>query len=254
MQSSRCNALESVTHSIGWSLSSSSELEGSQALPHKPPRSKCAQLTAQWWPSLLFIAPWMNRAVTPSLGKISHRPDALVELTGRAATRPIALRHPRGLPYSTTTAWSSNGHCAPMVKRDDQTRHFSDQTRRCAHHPRAQRHDRTRSTQRPNATVPASSCSLESSHRDRTCPIAYDRTRRAFDQLFVTHYTNGCLIRRAGSARDRTRRWQTLAPRATHTRSTDWTRRSCRDHVWSSVWSHHWPLSPPFLCLWHSGK
>jgi hypothetical protein len=89
-----------------------------------------------------------------------------------------------------------------MVKRDDQTRHFSDQTRRCAHHPRAQRHDRTRSTQRPNATVPASSCSLESSHRDRTCPIAYDRTRRAFDQLFVTHYTNGCLIRRAGSARD----------------------------------------------------
>jgi hypothetical protein len=80
-----------------------SELEGSQALPHKTPRPKCAQLTAQGWPPLLFIAPRTNMAVTPSLGEFSHQPDEPVELTGRAATRPIALRCPRGLPDSTVT-------------------------------------------------------------------------------------------------------------------------------------------------------
>jgi hypothetical protein len=157
-----------------------------------------------------------------------HRPDAPVELTGRAATRLIALRRPRGLPDSTVTARSSNGHCAPTVKRDDRTR-------RCAHHPRVQRHDQTRTTQRPNVTAPASGHGPESSHHDRTCPIACDRTRRASDQLFVTHCTNGCLIGRAGSARDRTRRLQALVPRAAQTRSTDQTR---RDRIQSSVRSH----------------
>jgi hypothetical protein len=118
----------------------------------------------------LFITPQTNMAVTPSLGDFSDRPDAPVELTGRAATRPIALRRPRGLSDSTATARSSNGHCAPTVKRDDRTR-------RCAHHPRAQRHNWTRSTQRPDATVPASDHGLESSHCDQTRPIVCDRTR-----------------------------------------------------------------------------
>jgi hypothetical protein len=168
--------------------------------------------------------------VTPSLDEFSHRSDAPVELTGCATTRSIAQRRPRGLPDSTVTARSSNGHYAPTVKRDDRTRRFSDQTRRCAHHPRAQRYDWMRSTQRPDVTVPASGRGPESSH--------HDRMRRASDQLFVTHYTNGCLTGRAGSARDRMCRWQTLAPRTAHTRSIDRMRWSRRDYVRSSVWSH----------------
>jgi hypothetical protein len=129
----------------------------------------------------LFIAPRTNMVVTPSLGEYSDRLDAPVELTGHATPRPIALRRPRGLLDSTATARSSNGHCTPTVKRDDRTHNFSDWTRRCAHHPRAQRYNRTRSTQRPDATVPASGRGLESSHRDRTRPIACDRTRRVSD-------------------------------------------------------------------------
>jgi hypothetical protein len=159
----------------------------------------------------LFIAPRTNMAVTPSLGDFSDRPDTPVELTGRATTRPIALCCPRGLPDSTATARSSNGHCAPTVKRDDRTHRFSDQTRRCAHHPRVQRHNRTRSTQRPDATVPAFGRGPESSCRDRMRLIACDRMRRASDQFFVMHCTNGCPTGCAGSARDRTRRSATLS-------------------------------------------
>jgi hypothetical protein len=70
----------------------------------------------------------------PFTGHNTHQPDAPVKLTGRAALRLIALRRPRVLPDSTATARSSNGHYAPTVKRND----------------------RTRSTQRPDATVPAS--------------------------------------------------------------------------------------------------
>jgi hypothetical protein len=151
----------------------------------------------------LFIAPRTNMVVTPSLGEYSDRPDASVELTGHAAPRPIALRRPHGLLDSTMTARSSNGHCAPTVKHDDRTHNFLDRTRRCAHHPHAQRHNRTRSTQRPDATVPAFGRGPESSH--------HDRTRRASDQLFVMHCTNGCPTGRAGSARDRTRRSATLS-------------------------------------------
>jgi hypothetical protein len=177
-----------------------SELEGFQAPQHKPLRLNCAQLIAQGRPLLLFIALRTNMAVTPSLGEFLHRPDAPIELTGRAATCSIALCRPHGLPDSTATARSSNGHCAPTIKHDDRTC-------RCAHHPRAQRHDRTCTTQRLDVTAPASDRGLESSHRDRTRPIACDRTRRL----------------------------QALAPRTAQTRSTDWTR---QDHVRSSVRSH----------------
>jgi hypothetical protein len=170
-------------------------------------------------------------AITPLLGEFSHRPDAPVEQTGRAATRPITLCRPRGLPDSTTTARSSNGHYAPAVKHDYRTCRFSDQTRRCAYHPRAQRYDRTRSTQRPDVIMTVSGHGPESSHCDQMRSIACDRTRRASDQLFVTHCTNGCLTGRTGSTRDRTRLWQTLAPHATHTRSTDRTRWSHRDRI-----------------------
>jgi hypothetical protein len=177
-------------------------------------------------------------AITPSLGEFSHRPDAPVELTGRTTTRPITLRRPRGLQDSTVTAQSSNGHCAPTVKCDDRTRHFSDQTRRCAHHPHAQRYDRTRSTQRLGAIVLASGNGLENSLSDQTRPIICDLRHRVSNQLVITHYTKGCLTGCAGSARDQTRRWQTLVPCAMHIWSTDRTRWSCRDHVRSSVRSH----------------
>jgi hypothetical protein len=52
----------------------------------------------------IFIAPRTNMVVTPSLGVFSDRPDAPVELTERAAMRPIALRRPCGLLNSTATA------------------------------------------------------------------------------------------------------------------------------------------------------
>jgi hypothetical protein len=177
-------------------------------------------------------------AVTPSLGEISHRPDTLVELTGRAATCPIALQCPRGLQDSTATAQSSNSHCALMVKYADRTCRFLDRMRRCAYHPHAQRYDRTRSTQRLNTIVLASGHDPKNSLSDRMHSITCDRTRHASDQLFVTHYTKGCLTGHAGSARDRMCQWQTLVPHAAHTWSTDRTRRSRRDHVRSSVRSH----------------
>jgi hypothetical protein len=130
-------------------------------------------------PATTSIYSSMNKyGRNPSLGEFSHRPDTPVKLTGRAATRLIALCRPRGLPDSTTTARSPNGHCAPTVKRDNRTCHFTDRMRRCAHHPRAQRHDQTRSTQRPDATVLASGHGLESNLHDRTRTIACDRTRR----------------------------------------------------------------------------
>jgi hypothetical protein len=84
-------------------LSSMSELEGSQAHLHKPPKLKGAQLTTQGQPPLLFIAPTNEYGRYLFTGRISHRPDAPVELTGRAAPRPIALRRPRGLLDSTAT-------------------------------------------------------------------------------------------------------------------------------------------------------
>jgi hypothetical protein len=139
-------------------------------------------------------------------------------LTGHASPRPVALRRPCVPRISTVTARSSNGHCAPTVKHDDRTRRSNDRTHRThsAAHPR--RNDRTRSTQRPDATVPASGRSTVSSLRDRTRPIMCDRTRLimcdrmrcASAQPFTTHCSSRCLTGRSGPASDRTRRLQTL--------------------------------------------
>jgi hypothetical protein len=114
-------------------------------------------------------------------------------------------------PRFNCSCQNSNGHCAPTVKRDDRTRHSNDRTRRThnAAHPR--RIDRTCSTQRPDATEPMSDQTPVSTLRDRTRPIAYDRTRRASAQPFATHCSSGCPTRRSGPASDRTRRLQTLA-------------------------------------------
>jgi hypothetical protein len=148
----------------------------------------------------------------PFTGHNTRRLDVPVELTGRTAPRPIALRRPRVLPKSTATARSSNGHCAPTVKRNRPDAPLERPDVPIAQRLRTRRTDRTRSTQRPDATVPSSGRSPESSQRDRTRPIACDRTRSASDQLFATLNSSGCPTGRSSSARDRTRRLQTLTP------------------------------------------
>jgi hypothetical protein len=62
----------------------------------------------------------------------------------------------------------------------------------------------------PDALHLASSRSPVSSHRDRTRSIARDRMRRVSGRLYDQFYPSGCLIRRSGSVRDRTRRLETL--------------------------------------------
>jgi hypothetical protein len=64
MQPHDAITLESHSDSIGWSLSSVCELEGSQSHLHKPPRLKGAQQPTQGWVLTLFIAPKLNRAVS----------------------------------------------------------------------------------------------------------------------------------------------------------------------------------------------
>jgi hypothetical protein len=160
----------------------------------------------------LFISPSTKRVVVP-LHWAQHATTGRAGRTDRtcciASDRPTPSTCP---PYSTAAARSSNSRCAPTVKRNDRSRWSTDRTRRCAQHPRAQRHDRTRSTQRPDATVLASGWSPVSSLNDRTRPIACDRTRRASDQLYATRYTSGCPTGRAGLASDRTRQCKTLTP------------------------------------------
>jgi hypothetical protein len=131
MQPHNAIALESLSHSIRCTLSSMSELEGSEALPHKSPRLQCAQLTAQGWPPLLFIAPRTNIAVTPSLGEFSQRPDAPVELTIRAAPCPIALCCPHVLHIQPrppnppmVTARQRSNTMTGRAPRNDRTRQF----------------------------------------------------------------------------------------------------------------------------------
>jgi hypothetical protein len=108
-----------------------SELEGSQAHLHKPPKLKGAQLTAQGWPPLLFIAPQTNIAVGPFTGRISGRPDVLhrVRLLTAIHVSPCVQRRPR----------DPNGHF----------------------HANGQEIDRTRHLHRPDAQVTHSTCARE---------------------------------------------------------------------------------------------
>jgi hypothetical protein len=116
----------------------------------------------------------MNIAVTPSLGEFqddqtrwSNWPDALHRVRlPRAIHVSLHVQH--------RTPDLKGRLSARTVKHDDRTRRFSDWTRRCAHHPRARRHDWTRSTQWPDATVPTSGRSLE---RFQRAPITTGHVR-----------------------------------------------------------------------------
>ena len=98
---SRCNRTR-ITHSqLIRTLASTSELEGSQALLHKPPRLKGAQQLAQGRLVLGFIAPKQIEPLYPFTGHSAHQPDALV-LTGRVrslldnhVSRPFESSHYR---------------------------------------------------------------------------------------------------------------------------------------------------------------
>jgi hypothetical protein len=164
----------------------------------------------------------------------------LVELIGCAALCPIALRRPRVLPKSTAIAQSSNGHCAPTVKRNRPDVPPNRPDAPIAQCLRTRSTDRTCSTQRSDATVPSSGSGPESSHRDRTRPIACDWTCRAFDQLFAMLYSSGCPTGRSGFTRDRTHRLQTLTP----------TRQTATPDASGAASDHPGDLcSPPFLSM-----
>jgi len=75
MQSRNATALELLTHTIGWSLSSICELEVIQAHLHKTPRREGAKQPAQGRPPLLFIAPRAKRRC-PFTGQKSGALDA----------------------------------------------------------------------------------------------------------------------------------------------------------------------------------
>jgi hypothetical protein len=81
---------------------------------------------------------------------------------------------------------------------------------------------RTRFSVWPDILHPASGQSPESSHHDRTRPIARDRMRHASDWLYVKHCTSRRLTRRSGSVRDRTRWLRTLLLRPRWTDQTRW--------------------------------
>jgi hypothetical protein len=77
----------------------------------------------------LFIAPRTNMTITSSLGEFSDRPDAPVELTGRAAPRPIALCRPRVPPCSTLNVRSQRSTQRSNGQTSDRTLCSTDQTR-----------------------------------------------------------------------------------------------------------------------------
>jgi hypothetical protein len=73
---SRCNRIR-ITHSqLDHTLASISELEGSQADLHKPPRREGAHLAVHGWPRHLFITPTPDRVVGPFTGHSACRPNA----------------------------------------------------------------------------------------------------------------------------------------------------------------------------------
>jgi hypothetical protein len=104
MQPHNAIALESLTQLLIHNLASTSELEAFQTKHTQGQHIPKVLSYCQGRPPLLFITPWSNIAVTPSLGKFLHRPDASVELTGRAAPRPITHSHPRVTLRSTSSA------------------------------------------------------------------------------------------------------------------------------------------------------
>jgi hypothetical protein len=128
----------------------------------------------------------------------------------------------------------------------DRTHCSTDRTRRThnAAHPR--RIDRTRSTQRPDATEPVSGRTPVSTLHDRTRPIACDQTHHAYAQPFATHYSSGCPTGRSGPASDRMRRLQTLDYASDCCAVLTGRVRSNRDRVRCSVRSL---LSPPFASV-----
>jgi hypothetical protein len=148
--------------------------------------------TGQGRPQGLFITPQSNRAVTPPLTFFAGPPDAPVVTDRTRSTASGALA------ISNSSVRTSNGQCAPTVKRHTGRAVANHRTRRCAQYPRPRRQDRTRSSQPPDATVPASGASPVSSLDHRTRPMVRDRTRTASED-FVTRCSPDRTRRSRGS-------------------------------------------------------
>jgi hypothetical protein len=148
--------------------------------------------TGQGRPQGLFITPQSNRAVAHTCPFSAGAPDAPV-VTDR--TRSTASGAPA---ISNSSVRTSNGHCAPTVKRHTGRAVANHRTHRCAQFPRARRHHRTRSSQPPDATVPASGASPVSARDHRTRPMVCHRTRTASDD-FVTRCSPDRTRRSRGS-------------------------------------------------------
>jgi len=88
---SQCNALESLTSLLICTLASTSELEGSQAHLHKPPRLKDAQQPAQGRPMLGYIAPKEIEPLYPFTGLTARRPDTLQGAPDASGHPPNAM-------------------------------------------------------------------------------------------------------------------------------------------------------------------
>jgi hypothetical protein len=122
-------------------------------------------------PTSIYKHPIQIEPLQPTCPFFAGPPDAPV-VTDR--TRSTAS----GVPTTSTcsrnsnsSVRSSNGHCAPTVKRATGRAVANHRTRRCAQFPRARRQDRTRCSQPPDATVPASGASPVSSRDHRTRPM-----------------------------------------------------------------------------------
>jgi hypothetical protein len=88
-------------------------------------------------PTSIYKDPKQIEPLYPFTGRFSGRPDVPIELTGRVAPRPIALRHPRVLLNSTATARSSNATHRPDALHTTTGRAKLDQTRWSHNEPNA---------------------------------------------------------------------------------------------------------------------
>jgi hypothetical protein len=112
MQSSWCNALESLSHSIRRTLVKHEWVRGLPSTTTKPPRLKCAQQPTKDRTPLLFIAPRSNRAITPSLGNLR---DDRTHRWNRPGAAPVSDHYNPSIPMPTTCPCSNIEHQFPTI-------------------------------------------------------------------------------------------------------------------------------------------
>jgi hypothetical protein len=227
MQSHNAIALESLSHLIRWTLSSMSELEGSQAPQHKPLRLKCAQLPAMA----------SQRVIYKLLHEIESLPPHWAENgVTRCVCCPINRRSQRLMPLSSSQ-WIN-----AMCPRLNENRWSPTVTKTIL------RFSTTQQT-RPMLELPASDATSDASNAPS--PDADIIIRKALSAMppheQLTSHGADADIQRPSPLHQRI--WSTLSSTRHQGLST-----RCGTGVWHHhtqhlmLWKQWW--SPPWLRLW----